>query len=82
MPKRKRSAQEELRATLENHQNEIFRAIKAVKGFERQRQSKQLRHHGTQVDKRQRIEREIAVLKVSADQVNVGIPKAEILSGP
>ncbi|XP_044719088.1 BUD22 domain-containing protein [Hirsutella rhossiliensis] len=63
MPKRKRSAETGLLAAIEKHQDEIFRALKSAKGFERQRQSKRLRQDGVQADKRQRIEREIAVLK-------------------
>lgn len=64
MPKRKRSAETGLQVALEKHQDEIFRTLKAAKGFERQRQSKRLRQDGVQVDKQQRMEREIAVLKV------------------
>ncbi|KJZ71640.1 hypothetical protein HIM_08952 [Hirsutella minnesotensis 3608] len=63
MPKRKRSADSGLQATLQNCQDEVFRALKASKGFERQRQSKRLRDDSAQPDKRQRLEREIAVLK-------------------
>lgn len=71
MPKRKRSADDTrsaddaLRTTLEKYQDEIFRALKSSKGFERQRLSKRQRDPGLTPDKAQRLEREIAVLKVS-----------------
>ncbi|POR37280.1 BUD22 family protein C4F10.06 [Tolypocladium paradoxum] len=63
MPKRKRSAETSLQAVLEKHQDDVFRALKAAKGFERQRLSKRLRDDGVQADKQERLEREIAVLK-------------------
>ncbi|PNY29493.1 BUD22 family protein [Tolypocladium capitatum] len=63
MPKRKRSADASLQALLEKHQGDVFRALKAAKGFERQRLSKRLRDDGVQADKQERLEREIAVLK-------------------
>lgn len=75
MPKRKRSAQSGLLATLEKHQDEIFRALKSAKGFERQRQSKRLHQDGVQADKRQRMELEIAVLKVSYGAARTTVPR-------
>ncbi|EFZ02720.1 BUD22 domain protein [Metarhizium robertsii] len=63
MPKRKRSGQSSVHAELEKYQDEVFRALKASKGFERQRLSKRLRDPGITQDKVHRLEREIAVLK-------------------
>ncbi|ODA82190.1 hypothetical protein RJ55_00696 [Drechmeria coniospora] len=63
MPKRKRAAEPTLHSVLEKHQDEIFRALKAAKGFERQRLSKRLREDGASGDKKERLEREITVLK-------------------
>lgn len=64
MPKRKRSAETSLQAVLEKQQDDVFRALKVAKGFERQRLSKRLRDDGVQPDKQERLEREVAVLKV------------------
>lgn len=64
MVKRKRSGPLSLQDSLEKHSNDIFRALKAAKGFERQRMSKRLRDAGLTDDKKERLEREILVLKV------------------
>lgn len=64
MPKRKRNAELGLHAKLEKHQDDIARALKTAKGFERQRLSKRLRDDDLTSDKQERLEREIAVLKV------------------
>ncbi|KAG6031993.1 hypothetical protein E4U41_007354 [Claviceps citrina] len=63
MPKRKRGDGSSLIDVLGKCQDEVFRALKVSKGFERQRLSKRLRDHGITPDKTQRLEREIAVLK-------------------
>ncbi|UNI22716.1 hypothetical protein JDV02_008578 [Purpureocillium takamizusanense] len=63
MPKRKRDNDTSLASVLENHQNEVSKALKASKGFERQRLSKRLREDGLQPDKQERLEREVAALK-------------------
>ncbi|CAM1501878.1 Fc.00g038620.m01.CDS01 [Cosmosporella sp. VM-42] len=63
MPKRKRSGPASLQDTLDKHQDDISRALKAAKGFERQRLSKRLRDDGITADKKERLEREITVLK-------------------
>ncbi|PHH87918.1 hypothetical protein CDD83_8233 [Cordyceps sp. RAO-2017] len=63
MPKRKRSSDNGLQATLEKHQDDLFRALKAAKGFERQRLSKRLRDDALPADRKLRLEREVAVLK-------------------
>ncbi|KAJ6439697.1 cellular morphogenesis protein (Bud22) [Purpureocillium lavendulum] len=63
MPKRKRSDDASLPAVLEKHQNEVSRALKTSKGFERQRLSKRLREDGLQADKKERLEREVTALK-------------------
>lgn len=64
MVKRKRSGPLSLQDKLEKHSDDIFRALKAAKGFERQRMSKRLRDAGLTEDKKERLEREILVLKV------------------
>lgn len=64
MPKRKRSGELSLQEKLEKHREDIFRALKTAKGFERQRLSKRLRDDGVTPDKKERLEREVAVLKV------------------
>ncbi len=64
MPKRKRDNDTSLLSVLEKHQNEVSRALKASKGFERQRLSKRLREDGLQADRRERLEREVTALKV------------------
>jgi hypothetical protein len=53
-----------LQERLEKHSDDIFRALKTAKGFERQRMSKRLRDAGLTDDKKERLEREILVLKV------------------
>ncbi|KAF4595520.1 Bud-site selection protein, BUD22 [Ophiocordyceps camponoti-floridani] len=63
MPKRKRDAESSAQVALEKHQADIFRALKAAKGFERQRLSKRLREDGVLPDKQRRLEREVATLK-------------------
>lgn len=65
MAKRKRNGEPNLQDILDKHQDDVSRALKASKGFERQRLSKRLRDQGNTQDKIQRLEREIAVLKVS-----------------
>ena len=44
--------------------NELHHAMKAAKGFERQRQSKRLFDPKAPPDKKERIQKEIVVLKV------------------
>lgn len=63
-PKRKRNAEPTLQEKLENHHNDIAKALKASKGFERQRMSKRVHEAGITPDKQERLEREISVLKV------------------
>lgn len=64
MPKRKRSAEPSLPEKLEKLRAEVFRALKTAKGFERQRLSKRLHDDGITPEKKERLEREIFVLKV------------------
>lgn len=64
MPKRKRSEEQTLSSKLEKHYDEVFRALKTAKGFERQRLSKRQRDKDVTPDKLQRLDREVAVLKV------------------
>lgn len=64
MPKRKRG-EPSLEDKLEKQCNEVFRALKSAKGFERQRLSKRLREDGIGPDKKERLEREVTVLKVT-----------------
>ncbi|KAF7553229.1 hypothetical protein G7046_g7152 [Stylonectria norvegica] len=63
MSKRKRSAEPTLQDRLDKHQDAIFRSLKTAKGFERQRLSKRLRDDGITADKKERLEREVTVLK-------------------
>lgn len=63
MPKRKR-LEDELEEKLAYHCKELFRMLKVAKGFERQRMAKRQRDPKSTPDKRQRIEKEIVVLKV------------------
>ncbi|KAM0439994.1 hypothetical protein ACHAPT_001094 [Fusarium lateritium] len=62
MSKRKRG-ELSLDDKLDKHCNEVFRALKSAKGFERQRLSKRLREDGIGPDKKERLEREVTVLK-------------------
>jgi hypothetical protein len=64
MPKRKRGIETSLPARLEKFQEELSRALKAAKGFERQRLSKRQRDRKLPPEKRERVAREITVLKV------------------
>lgn len=64
MPKRKRGIETSLPERLDKFQEELARALKAAKGYERQRLSKRQRDRKLSQDKRDRVEREITVLKV------------------
>lgn len=63
MPKRKR-LEDELEEKLAYHRKELFRMLKVAKGFERQRMAKRQRDPKSTPDKRDRIDKEIVVLKV------------------
>ena len=63
MPKRKRSDDEPLDALFLRSRTDLFHALKAAKGFERQRQSKRLADRKSAPEKRARIDAEIVVLK-------------------
>jgi len=62
MPKRKRE-DESIDALFFRSRTDLFHALKAAKGFERQRQSKRLADRKLTPDRRGRIENEIVVLK-------------------
>ncbi|KAF4442141.1 BUD22 family protein C4F10.06 [Fusarium austroafricanum] len=62
MPKRKRG-EPNLGDKLEKHCNDVSKALKAAKGLERQRYSKRLHENGVGPDKKERLEREVTVLK-------------------
>jgi hypothetical protein len=64
MPKRKRSGEPSVQEKLNKLSDDISRALKAAKGFERQRLSKRIRDDGITPDKKERLDREITVLKV------------------
>lgn len=66
MPKRKRNSEPSLYDKLTKHLDEVSRALKAAKGFERQRLSKRTHEAGATAEKKERLEREISVLKVSS----------------
>ncbi|KAH7157645.1 Bud-site selection protein [Dactylonectria estremocensis] len=63
MSKRKRSNEPSLQDRLNKHSDEISRALKAAKGLERQRLSRRVHENGVTPDKKERLEREITVLK-------------------
>lgn len=63
MPKRKRS-EASLHEKLEKSREDVSKALKLAKGFERQRYSKRLHEADITPDKKERLEREITVLKV------------------
>ncbi|KAF9767509.1 hypothetical protein IL306_015303 [Fusarium sp. DS 682] len=62
MPKRKRG-EPNLGDKLEKHCNDVSKALKAAKGLERQRYSKRLHEDGVGPEKKERLEREVTVLK-------------------
>lgn len=65
MPKRKRGGDDtSVGAIFSRYRNDLHQALKTVRGFERQRQSKRLRDAKSTTEKKARIENEIAVLKV------------------
>jgi hypothetical protein len=81
MPKRKRNGEASIHNILDKYQDEVFKALKASKGFERQRLSKRSRDQGITPDKVERLEREIAVLKVSAlrSLANAALPGLSLI---
>ena len=64
MGKRKRSSEESLDERLERYNRDLFRALKKVKGFERQRLSRRIREKGIPSEKKDKFELQVAVLKV------------------
>jgi hypothetical protein len=65
MPKRKRGEDDvPVEKVFSRFRIDLYRALKKVRGFERQRQSKRLRDAKATPDKKARIEKEIVVLKV------------------
>lgn len=65
MPKRKRSDDDTSVETIfSRFRDDLYQALKTVRGFERQRQSKRLRDAKSTPDKKARIENEVVVLKV------------------
>ncbi|CAI4215731.1 unnamed protein product [Parascedosporium putredinis] len=62
MPKRKR-AEDSLDERLPQFKTDLFRALKRVKGFERQRLSRRLHEKGLPEEKKQKYDLEVAVLK-------------------
>ncbi|KAH6894351.1 Bud-site selection protein [Thelonectria olida] len=63
MPKRKRSGEISPQDRLNKLSDDISRALKTAKGFERQRLSKRIHDDGITLDKKERLDREITVLK-------------------
>ncbi|GAB1316028.1 hypothetical protein MFIFM68171_06238 [Madurella fahalii] len=64
MPKRKRSDDDtSVEAIFSRYRNDLHQALKTVRGFERQRQSKRLRDAKATPEKKARIENEIVVLR-------------------
>lgn len=74
MVKRKRS-EDSLEERLERHKTDLFRALKKVKGFERQRLSRRVNEKGLAPENKEKFELQIAVLKVC-------IPRALSISSP
>lgn len=71
MVKRKRH-EPKLDAQLQDLEVKLFRALKTSKGFERQRLAKRVREANP--DKVERLEREVAVLKVRSPVSNLFAP--------
>ncbi|KFA65322.1 hypothetical protein S40285_02695 [Stachybotrys chlorohalonatus IBT 40285] len=63
MPKRKRSGETDLQELLAKSQVAVQQALKEAKGHERQRLTKRLRDARTTPDKKERLDREVLVLK-------------------
>ncbi|KAL8371091.1 hypothetical protein RB595_001106 [Gaeumannomyces hyphopodioides] len=63
MPKRKRSAEEEVDQSFEKHTKDLFRALKAAKGFERQRLAKRSKDQKLGQETLRRLDHEVLVLK-------------------
>jgi hypothetical protein len=66
MPKRKRTTEEEVEGQLTKFHQDLHHALKLAKGFERQRQAKRLKDPKATPEKKERIQKEIVVLKVCA----------------
>lgn len=83
MPKRKR-AEDSLDERLPQFKTDLFRALKRVKGFERQRLSRRLHEKGLSEEKKQKYDLEVAVLKVrKLETVNRHIDGSQLVSyGP
>jgi len=63
MPKRKRSDEEDVEKLFFKCREELHHALKVAKGYERQRQSKRLRDARSAPEKKDRVQKEVAVLK-------------------
>lgn len=74
MPKRKRSVEEEAEERFSNFRQDLFKALKAAKGLERQRQTKRLRDSKSTPEKTQRLQKEVVVLKVCLCPTHVCYP--------
>lgn len=64
MPKRKRTVEETVEDQLSKFGQELHHALKLAKGFERQRQAKRLKDSKATPEKKERLQKEIVVLKV------------------
>ncbi|KAH8903482.1 Bud-site selection protein [Coniochaeta sp. PMI_546] len=63
MPKRKRTVEETVEDQLSKFGQELHHALKLAKGFERQRQAKRLKDSKATPEKKERLQKEIVVLK-------------------
>ncbi|OIW24492.1 Bud-site selection protein [Coniochaeta ligniaria NRRL 30616] len=63
MPKRKRTVEETVEEQLAKFGQELHHALKLAKGFERQRQAKRLKDSKATPEKKERLQKEIVVLK-------------------
>lgn len=78
MPKRKRGADSLSIRHLEKLQEDISRALKEAKGYERQRMSKRQREAGATAEKKEKLEREIVVLKVCPKMMRSQCPTMQL----
>jgi len=78
MPKRKRTVEETVEKQLSKFHQELHHALKLAKGFERQRQAKRLKDPKATPDKKERIQKEVVVLKV----LSFPHPPPSLLLGP
>ena len=81
MVKRKRSVEETVQEQLQKFGQELHHALKLAKGFERQRQAKRLKDPKAPAEKKERLQKEIFVLKVCVSRhTRVTYPSGYVLT--